>query len=383
MHLGIDASNINSGGGITHLTEMLNVAQPLAYGFDRVIVWSSSTTLDKLPERSWLRRFNDPMLDRTLPFRLYWQRFVFQRQLYQEKCDVLFVPGGAFVGTFRPVITMSRNMLPFEWSEARRYRISWMCLKMTLLRYLQMHTFRTASGLIFLTNYAHDTIKNKMQGNYGISVVIPHGMNKQFSLAPRAQQSIGKYTPQSPLKILYVSTVDVFKHQWNLAEAVAYLKAQQLPIHLDLVGAAYPPALKRLCRVLNRIDPTGSFINYHGLVLYSEINKYYHNADIFVFVSSCENMPNILLEAMASGLPIACSNRGPMPEVLGDAGIYFDPEKPTEIAEALRKLIESPTLRAEKAELAFNSAKKFTWAQCAGNTFEFISKIAKRKNFTN
>jgi len=45
---------------------------------------------------------------------------------------------------------------------------------------------------------------------------------------------------------------------------------------------------------------------------------------------------NILVEAMASGLPIACSNRGPMPEVLGDAGVYFDPEDPHDIARALR-----------------------------------------------
>ena len=49
-------------------------------------------------------------------------------------------------------------------------------------------------------------------------------------------------------------------------------------------------------------------------------------AHLFVFASSCENMPNTLVEAMASGLPIACSDRGPMPEILRDGGTYFDPE---------------------------------------------------------
>ena len=57
-------------------------------------------------------------------------------------------------------------------------------------------------------------------------------------------------------------------------------------------------------------------------------------------------MPNILLEGMESGLPIACSNRNPMPEALGDAGVYFDPEIVDDIARALRELIDSHTLRA-------------------------------------
>jgi nucleoside-diphosphate-sugar epimerase len=80
---------------------------------------------------------------------------------------------------------------------------------------------------------------------------------------------------------------------------------------------------------------------------------------------------------MASGLPIACSNRGPMPEVLRDAGVYFDPEKPTEIAEAIRKLIEYPALRTEKAEAAFERARAFTWERCADETFGFLAKCSQ------
>ena len=50
-----------------------------------------------------------------------------------------------------------------------------------------------------------------------------------------------------------------------------------------------------------------------------------------IFASSCESSSCVLIENMASGLPIACSNRGPMPEVLKDGGVYFDPEKPIDI----------------------------------------------------
>ena len=67
-----------------------------------------------------------------------------------------------------------------------------------------------------------------------------------------------------------------------------------------------------------------------------------------------------------------------MPEILGDAGIYFDPERPSEIAAALRTLIESPELRAEKADAAFRRAKGFSWDRCAEETFGFLIRTMKR-----
>ena len=91
-------------------------------------------------------------------------------------------------------------------------------------------------------------------------------------------------------------------------------------------------------------------------------------------------MPNILLEMMISGLPIACSNKGPMPEVLGKAGIYFSPEKPEDIIHALRKLIESPLLRMELAQASYERALVYSWQRCADETFRFIAAIKQQHN---
>ena len=87
-------------------------------------------------------------------------------------------------------------------------------------------------------------------------------------------------------------------------------------------------------------------------------------------------MPNILLEAMASGLPIACSNRGPMPEVLGEAGVYFDPENAGSIASAILELIRSRDLRQRLAAAAFERARHYSWARCASETFDFLARAA-------
>ena len=61
-----------------------------------------------------------------------------------------------------------------------------------------------------------------------------------------------------------------------------------------------------------------------------------------------------------------------MPEVLGEAGVYFDPENPDDIAAAIRALIESPALRGRHARLAFERAQQFSWCRCADETFSFL-----------
>jgi glycosyltransferase involved in cell wall biosynthesis len=106
-----------------------------------------------------------------------------------------------------------------------------------------------------------------------------------------------------------------------------------------------------------------------------ELHNIYKGAQLGVFASSCENMPNILLETMASGLPIACSNRGPMPEVLGDAGVYFDPEQPIEIYRAIKNLINNPQLRLEKSQASFHRAQQYSWDVCALETFSFLEQV--------
>jgi glycosyltransferase involved in cell wall biosynthesis len=128
---------------------------------------------------------------------------------------------------------------------------------------------------------------------------------------------------------------------------------------------------------LDRVDPKGEFIRCVGEVPHLELPAVYRRSDLFVYASSCENMPNILLEAMASGLPIACSNCGPMPEVLEDAGLYFDPESPEQIASAMRELIDDHAQRERSSALAYRYAKQYSWERCARSLFSFLADIGR------
>ncbi len=376
MHLAIDASNIRAGGGVTHLVELLKAAHPEAHGFSRVVVWAGRATLSEIVPRPWLELRHGLVLDGPLPQRAVWQLVRLPR-LVADSCDVLFVPGGTCGASFSPFVAMSRNLLPFDPRERRRYGLTPRWFKFHLLEATQSFAFRRAAGVVFLTQAARQAVLRRTGPLRARAAVIPHGVADRFRRPPPPQRPLSGYSAARPFRWLYVSIVSPYKHQWHVAEGVARLRAQGLPIALDLVGPAEPAALRRLQAVLRRVDPSRECIRYHGAVPYGRLHDRYHNADGFVFASSCENMPNILLEAMAAGLPIACSARDPMPEVLGEAGQYFDPEKPESIARALEALTLSHALRADLAGAAYERAERYSWPRCADETFSFLAEVTR------
>ena len=86
-------------------------------------------------------------------------------------------------------------------------------------------------------------------------------------------------------------------------------------------------------------------------------------------------MPNILIESMASGLPIACSDKEPMPEFLKEGGFYFDAKSVSSIKKALKVYLESPKERSLNAEISIQYAKEYSWKKTSNQTFEYITKI--------
>ncbi|HDD62165.1 MAG: glycosyltransferase family 1 protein [Chloroflexota bacterium] len=374
MIIGIDASNLRAGGGITHLRETLARLEPEKFGIDEVIVWGGKDTLALLPRGDRFTLSHQPILDRSLPFRFLWQLFSLSR-LARELCDILFVPGGSYLGDFHPFVTMSRNMLPFEKREVRRYGLSTLRLKLFWLRISQLATMRRSDGIIFLNTYAESRISSFLDRDQKQKEIIPHGIDRRFFREPVDQKHLKDYSDENPLQLLYVSHIENYKHQWGVIEGVAALRQQGIPVKLTLAGRM-GNAARRYQEARDRFDPDGEFVHYLGEVDYADLEKVYHGADIFIYASTVENLPNTLLEAMASGLPIACSNYGPMPGVLRDAGLYFDPEKPQEITRTLSDMIQDPTARQDLARRAFMLAADYSWQKCAEDTYRFLTSVA-------
>jgi len=375
--IGIDATNLRAGGGVTHLMELMRTAQPAENGIYHIVVWGGKPTLKALEAQPWLSKRNPPALDKGLLQRTLWQRYRLSQAARDEGCDVLFVPGGSYAGNFHPMVTMSQNMLPFEPEEAMHFgRWSWMRLKMWLLRQSQGRSFKKADGLIFLTQYARKGVGRWLGKTKGLQALIPHGIEPRFAANPKPQRSAEDYSFDQPFTFLYVSILMPYKHQIEICKAASELRRTGCPVRVRFVGEDWGLYGQQFRKTLRELDPQEDFLIWQGAIPFSELHKVYQDADAFVFASSCENMPNILIEAMTAGLPIACSNRGPMPEVLQNAGIYFDPFQPHDIAEAMRTLINSPELRFRLAAQAKELSQAYSWQRCAKETFEFISKVA-------
>ena len=377
MRLGIDASNVRSGGGIIHLQKILEQAEPKKHLINRVVVWGGDTPLDNLPDKPWLELRKIPNLNQQTSQRLFWQQTKLGK-LAHEYCDLLFVPGGLYLGGFSPYVTMFQNMQIFESKERIREGFSKEWLRLSLLKWAQSRTFRKASGLICLSEYSHNYLTQHHSFVIDQTPVqlIPHGTEKVKN--EHILSDIKRNPINGTIRLLYVSTVKKYKHQWNLIDAVGLLRKEGISVELHLVGGGDSQALEIMRDAIHRNKSEKNFIFYHGSLPYEQTLEWYHKADIFVFPSTCENMPVILLEAMTAGLPIASSDRGPMPEVLKDAGLYFNPESVTSIKNCLRYMIENPDLMQSLGSKAKKYSEDYSWKKCTDETFTFLSNVYEK-----
>lgn len=289
--------------------------------------------------------------------------------------DVVFHPAGYMKGDSRstPVVVRNTTMLPFDLREISRYGLSRTTLLFLSWRRSMARNFRKADGVIFLSHHQQREVRRQVRG-IKRSTVVPLGLGPQFRAEASLQRPLN-----GTIKLLYVSTVFLYKHQWNVVEAVSSLRDKLgLDLRLSLVGGGEPVAQQKLTRKIEELG-AASYTEVIGGLPPEEMPAVYRNADVFVFASSCEGFPNTLLEAMGSGLPIACSDRVGLPEILRDGGVYFDPEKPTTIASAIRRLVDEPELRFGCAARAHRYAGEYTWERAAEEMYGFLEDIARAR----
>ena len=122
----------------------------------------------------------------------------------------------------------------------------------------------------------------------------------------------------------------------------------------------------------------GERVAFPGVIPDRDLPALYQGALAFVYPSLYEGFGLQLVEAMASGIPIVASNRTSIPEILGDAGLLFDPEKPEEIAERLRQVSCDAALRERLQRLSAARAAEFSWSRMAAETLAVYRRVLNR-----
>jgi len=369
----VDGGSSGSGGYLRYLRGMLAPGRVPAG--TQVVLLCAPEVAAELPELdAGVRLLVEPVL--SAPARLrrvaWWLRR-YPRLVRELAPDVIVHTSGVKRGRARgvPSVAIHHNMAPFSADTFRHYGASGQTLRFLRWRARLSRSFRRADGVIFHASYTRDAVCRQVRG-VKRTAIVPNAVEPQFRTAAPADRQLGPV-----VEILCVSSIYLFKHPWNVVEAVARLRDELgLDLRLSVVGDGEPIAKARLAERIERLD-AGSWTTLAEGVPLDHMPALYRRADLFVFPSAEETWPITLLEAMATGLPIACSARMAMPDLLRDGGVYFDPEDPVTVAAAIRTLLTEADVRRTVATVAHRRAALFTWDRSAAGVYRFVQAVSE------
>lgn len=215
--------------------------------------------------------------------------------------------------------------------------------------------------------------------------VIPNGVDAD-RFRPRDDSASPADTPASsdPVRLLFVGRISTQKSLDVLLHALAALERESSGTdwRLDLVGdGPEKPRLSALAESLGIADR----IRWRGWALKPEMPGVYREADLFVFPSSDEGMPNSVLEALASGLPVVASRiRGTVDLVRdGREGFLHEPGDVQTLSRAIAQLIQEPALRKQMAAAARLRAESFGWNQVARQYEDVFRTVIARRTLSH
>jgi glycosyltransferase involved in cell wall biosynthesis len=166
--------------------------------------------------------------------------------------------------------------------------------------------------------------------------------------------------------LLFMGTLDARKNIGGLLRAYGELRARNVAApRLVIAGGKTADAAHWLAAI--KEPPLAGHVDYLGYVPADRRESLFGGARAFVLPSFEEGFGLPALEAMAAGVPVVASNRGSLPEVVGDAGILIDPDDTSALAAALERVISDASLRSNLSIRGLERATLFTWTRTAAD----------------
>ena len=234
-----------------------------------------------------------------------------------------------------------------------------------------------ADGIVTISRYTRDALLARFDVPESKVRVIHLGIDPDFGepLPVQLLQALMRKHGLPGEFLLFAGASEPRKNLPALVEAFARVREKRPACGLVLAGGAGAdlPRVQAAIAAARLEDA----VRVLGYLPDRELRGLYQTAAGFVYPSVCEGFGLPLLEAMASGCPVAASTGGSIPEVAGDAALLFPPDEVEAMASALLRLIEDDRLRAALVDRGRERVRSFGWADMARATLSFYRDVLK------
>ena len=375
MIIGIDAHNIRgNGGSVVHLRELLANADPTLNGFTSIVVWTNKEALKVLPKNDFINYIVQDI--RNSISGLFWQKYKLREEAKKLKCDVLFFPGGIYLGNFKPFVAFSQSMLPFDQKARKLYKGTLLYWILVVKKWLMLKTFNRSNGIIFVSNALKKKVEKVSGKAYKNSVVIHHGVNEFFKAKGKRQKK-----DNGTIKLLTVASHALHKNLVPLVSKIAELRGEGLKLTLEIVGLETKYGSGKLYNKIKKIDPKNNFINVVVNVAYEQLPDYYNNADIFIASSICESFGLPLIEALVNQISICYQKLESFNEIINSEKFNSNVQQYSNIDNDFTESFQL-LLKKEYPEKSVNINSLGSWKATAKKTLDFCVQSTKLSKFS-
>jgi len=370
----INALSALRGGGQTYIINFLKHLPQEKYQI-LLVVNSKNKKLFSTYINKNITIYEAKSASKSIIHRFIWEQFELPKFLKSSDANIYYASGGIMLTKMPKGIisaTALRNMLPFDERERKRFPlVSYIRFKLWLLRFIFLSSYKRSDKIVFISEYSKSIVKEYLPNIDKKSIVIPHGLNKQF-LENKNTFNLPDGLEKNKF-YLYVSILDVYKAQKEMIKEWKILKKENFSYPLVLVGPKYNEYGEEVVDLIKNENLENDII-YLGKVDYEKLPSLYKSSRALIFASSCECCPNILLEKLSASKPILCSDIQPMPEFAEDAAVYFNPYKIGSLSKRIIELEKNEVQREELSKKAHNQALKFDWDETISKTINYLIK---------
>ena len=269
-----------------------------------------------------------------------------------------------------PMVATLHDMIPMLFPEsvpgATLPTVFLLTVRLTVLR---------AQGVIVVSQSTRRDLLRVVPSADGKVTAVHNAVDEGF--APQPEGRVAEVRRRYGLDARYLFYLGANKPHKNLVrliEAWASL-SDEARAGAELVLAGHED--ERYPQVYEAVTRLGIHtVRLLGAIPDEDLAPLYSGATGFVFPSLYEGFGLPVLEAMACGVPVACSNTSSLPEIVGNAAITFDPHNEADMAAAMRALLQDADLRQDLAEAGLRRAAHFTWRRAAEETLAAYRRIA-------